>query len=156
MADSSVVASSLANYYRMIHRRVRELTEPLSTEQLWMRPYAYGNSIGNLILHLTGNLNYYIGAQIGGTGYVRQRPLEFSNTGIPKDEVLREFDKVIDVVIATIAKQTDDDWSAPFYGELESESKNRFSAFLACAGHAYHHVGQMIYLQKQLLTSSLS
>jgi uncharacterized damage-inducible protein DinB len=151
MADSAVVASSLANYYRMIHRRVRELTEPLSTEQLWTRPYSYGNSIGNLILHLTGNLNYYIGAQIGGTGYVRQRPLEFSSSGKPKDEVLREFDKVIDVVIATIDKQSGDDWAAPFVGELESESKNRFSAFLACAGHAYHHVGQMIYLQRELL-----
>ena len=153
MADSALIQSSLANYYRMIHRRVHELTGPLSTEQLWVRPYAYGNSIGNLILHITGNLNYYIGAQIGGTGYVRQRPLEFSSAGIPKDEVLGEFDKVIETVIATIAKQTDDDWSAPFYGELESESKNRFSAFLACAGHAYHHVGQMIYLQREVLAS---
>ena len=151
MTDSLVVQSSLANYYRMIHSKVRELTEPLSPEQLWTRPYSYGNSIGNLILHLTGNLNYYIGAQIGGTGYVRHRPLEFSSTGIPKEQVLREFDKVIEIVIATIGKQSDDDWSAPFYGELESESKNRFSAFLACAGHAYHHVGQMIYLQRELL-----
>ena len=153
MADSSVIQSSLANYYRMIHRRVRELTEPLSSEQLWTRPYPYGNSIGNLILHLTGNLKYYIGAQIGGTGYIRQRPLEFSSTGKPKDEVLRDFDKVIEIVIATIGKQSDDDWSAPFYGELESESKMRFSAFLACAGHAYHHVGQMIYLQQELVGS---
>ena len=154
MADFSVVQSSLAAYYRMIQAKVHELAAPLSSEQLWVRPYPYGNSIGNLVLHLTGNLSYYIGAQIGGTGYVRQRPLEFSNTGIPKDDVLREFDKVIDIVIATIAKQTDDDWAAPFYGELESESKTRFSAFLACAGHAYHHVGQMIYLQRELLGSS--
>jgi len=137
--------------YQNSAEKIHGLVEPLSEEQVWTKPYAYGNSIGNLILHLTGNLNYYIGAQIGGTGYVRQRPLEFNSTGIPKDDVLREFDKVIDIVIATIGKQTEDDWAAPFYGELESESKNRFSAFLACAGHAYHHVGQMIYLQKQLL-----
>ena len=44
------------------------------------RPYPYGNSIGHLMLHLTGNLNYYIGAEIGGTGYVRNRPLEFAET----------------------------------------------------------------------------
>jgi uncharacterized damage-inducible protein DinB len=155
MAESSIVQSSLVNYYRMIQRRVRELADPLSSEQLWVRPYPYGNSIGNLILHLTGNLSYYIGAQIGGTGYVRQRPLEFSSTGKPKDEVLRQFDQAIETVIATIGKQSDDDWAAPFYGELESESKNRFSAFLACAGHAYHHVGQMIYLQRELLGTAL-
>ena len=151
MADFALVQSSLSDYYRMIQAKVHELTEPLLFEQMWTRPYPYGNSVGNLILHLTGNLRYYIGAQIGGTGYVRQRPLEFSSTDKPKDELLRDFDLAIETVIATIAKQTDDDWAAPYFGELESETKTRFNAFLRCAGHAYHHVGQMIYLQKQLL-----
>jgi uncharacterized damage-inducible protein DinB len=152
MSGFSVVQSSLADYHRMIQAKVHELTEPLSSEQIWMRPYAYGNSIGNLILHLTGNLNYYIGAQIGGTGYVRERPLEFSSSGKPKDELLADFDRAIEIVVATLAaQQTDDDWAAPYFGELESEAKTRFNAFLRCAGHAYHHVGQMVYLQKQLL-----
>jgi len=156
MADFSVFQSSLSDYYRMIQAKVHELTEPLSLEQIWTRPYPYGNSIGNLILHLTGNLNYYIGAQIGGTGYVRQRPLEFSSTGKPKAELLGDFDRVIEIVVATIAKQTDNDWAAPYFGELESEAKTRFNAFLRCAGHAYHHVGQMIYLQKELGKEALS
>jgi|SRR5438445_2715386 len=154
MADFSVVGSSLADYYRMIQAEVHELTAPLSLEQIWTRPYPYGNSIGNLILHLTGNFNYYIGAQIGGTGYVRQRPLEFSSSGKAKEELLRDFDNAIGIVIATIVKQSDDDWAAPYFGELESEAKTRFDAFLRCAGHAYHHVGQMIYLQKELGGSS--
>jgi hypothetical protein len=151
MADFSVVGSSLANYFRMIQASVQDLTAPLSSEQLWVRPYPYGNSIGNLILHLTGNLSYYIGAQIGGTGYVRHRPLEFSSTGVAKDKLLHDFDQAIETVVATIAKQSDEDWAAAFFGELESEAKTRFSAFLNCAGHAYHHVGQIIYLQKELL-----
>ena len=154
MADFSVVQSSLSDYYRMIQAKVHELTEPLSLEQLWTQPHPYGNSIGNLILHLTGNLNYYIGAQIGGTGYVRQRPLEFSSTGKPKAELLGDFDHAIETVLATIAEQSDDDWAAPFFGELESEAQTRFNAFLRCAGHAYHHVGQMIYLQRELLGNS--
>lgn len=156
MADFSVVQSSLADYFRMIQAKVQELAVPLSSEQLWVRPYPYGNSIGNLILHLTGNLNYYIGAQIGGTGYVRQRPLEFSSSGKPKDELLSDFDKAIEIVIATLAKQSDNDWAAPYFGELESEAKTRFNALLRCAGHAYHHVGQMIYLQRELLGGASS
>jgi hypothetical protein len=151
MADFSVVQSSLADYYRMIQAKVHELTAPLSSEQLWVRPYPYGNSVGNLILHLTGNLNYYIGAQIGGTGYVRHRDLEFSGAGKLKDVLLSDFDRAIETVVATIAKQSDDDWAAPYFGELESEAKTRFNAFLRCAGHAYHHVGQMIYLQRELV-----
>ena len=156
MADSAVIQSSLSAYYRMIQTRVHELAEPLSDEQLWTRPYPYGNSVGNLILHLTGNLNTYIGDQIGGTGYVRDRPLEFTDAGKSKAEILRAFDQTIETVVATIAKQSDDDWSAPFYGQLEAESKTRFSAFLSCAAHAYHHVGQMIYLQRELLGEALS
>jgi hypothetical protein len=154
MADSAVIQTSLTAYYRMIQTRVHELAAPLSDKQLWTRPYPYGNSVGNLILHLTGNLNTYIGAQIGTTGYIRDRPLEFTDAGKPKAEILRAFDQTIETVVATIAKQSDDDWSAPFFGQLEAESKTRFSAFLSCAAHAYHPVGQMIYLQRELLGSS--
>lgn len=135
----------------MIQAKVHELTAPLSTGQLWILPYPYGNSIGNLILHLTGNLNNYIGTQIAGTGYIRHRDLEFSDSGKPKDELLRNFDRAIETVVSTLAKQSDDDWAAPYSAELESEAKNRFNAFLRCAGHAYHHVGQIIYLQRELV-----
>src|SRR6266567_8268274 len=156
MADFSVVGSSLSDYFRMIQSNLHQLTAPLSSEQIWVRPYPYGNSVGNLILHLTGNLSYYIGAQICGTGYVRHRDPEFSGTGKPKDELLRDFDRAIETVLATIAKQSDNDWAAPYFGELESEAKTRFNAFLRCAGHAYHHVGQIIYLQKELGKEALS
>ena len=53
--------------YREAGERIRALVEPLTDEQIWTRPYPYGNSIGHLLLHLTGNLSYYIGAEMGGT-----------------------------------------------------------------------------------------
>ena len=112
MASLSVIQSSLADYFRvMVQERVHELVSPLSSEQIWQRPFPYGNSIGNLILHLTGNLNYYIGAQIAGTGYIRQRDLEFSDGGKPKGELLKVFDDAIQITGATIEKQSDHDWS---------------------------------------------
>lgn len=134
----------------MIQAEVHDLTVPLSTEQLWVRPYPYGNSIGHLILHLTGNLSYYIGAQIGGTGYVRHRDLEFRGPGESKELLLKNFDHAIETVVATIANQSDNDWATAYTAEREPESKDRFAAFLRCAGHAYHHVGQIIYLQREL------
>lgn len=144
------ISTLLAGYYEMIRKRVHELVDPLDDEQIWRHPYHYGNSVGNLMLHLTGNLNYYIGAQIARTGYVRQRDREFSDSGKPKQEILTSFDQAIEMVIKTIRSQTADDWSAP-YSAVGSESKDRFSMILTCAGHAYHHVGQMIYLQKELM-----
>jgi hypothetical protein len=151
MASLSVIQSSLADYFRvMVQERVHELVSPLSSEQVWQRPFPYGNSIGNLILHLTGNLNYYIGAQIAGTGYIRQRDLEFSDGGKPKGELLKLFDDAIQITVATIEKQSDHDWSTPYYAE-RADGSTRFAQVLACAGHAYHHVGQIIYLQRELL-----
>ena len=97
MTSSDVVGSALADYFRMIQAELHELVEPISSDQLWRKPYSYGNSIGNLILHLTGNLNYYIGTQIAGTGYVRHRDLEFTGSGKPKDALLREFDSAIEI-----------------------------------------------------------
>src|SRR6476660_7594645 len=89
---SSVVASTLASYCEEVQRKVHDLVEPISTEQLWTRPYPYGNSIGHLLLHLTGNLNYYVGAEVAHTGYVRNRPLEFSDPSRPaKELVVKNF-----------------------------------------------------------------
>ena len=105
MADlQKTVASRLAGRYTKLAGMVRELAAPLKDEEFWAKPFAFGNSFGHLVLHLTGNLNYYIGAQIAGTGYVRDRPLEFSEAERPsKAEVLKKFDQAIEMVIATIS-----------------------------------------------------
>jgi hypothetical protein len=151
MAQHRVIQSDFADFFRTrIQAQVHELVEPLSGEQIWQRPFPYGNSIGNLILHLTGNLNYYIGAQMAGTGYVRHRDREFTDTGKPKGELLRAFDDAIKVTVATAEKQSDGDWSAAYHAE-RADASTRFGQFLACAGHAFHHVGQIIYLQRELL-----
>lgn len=152
MSDFDVVRSSFADYFRMVQGRVHELTEPLSTEQLWRNPYPYGNSIANLLQHLTGNLNYYLGTQIAGTGYVRHRDQEFddSGRGRSKAELLSAFDDAIATCIRTVSAQSDRDWSAPYQAE-RVDGATRFQQILACAGHAYHHVGQIIYLQRELL-----
>jgi uncharacterized damage-inducible protein DinB len=148
---ASAVGASLAAYYEEVRESVHRWVDPLTTEQMWARPYPYGNSVGNLLLHLTGNLNYYIGAQIAGTGYVRHRDLEFTDAQKkPKDQVLADFDRAIAMVVATIRKQSPEDWTKPYSAEREPESKDRFTAVFRCAAHGYHHVGQLIYLSNEL------
>jgi uncharacterized damage-inducible protein DinB len=152
---STVVTSTLASYYEEVRDRIHALVAPISTEQLWTKPYPYGNSIGHLLLHLTGNLNYYIGAQIAGTGYVRNRPLEFTDpVKHPKEKVLADFDATIAMVAATIRKQSAADWTAAYTAQLEPEAHDRFTAIFRMAAHAYHHTGQIIYLVKELAKSA--
>ena len=148
---SPLVAPSISALFERVRRRVRGLVDPLSTEQLWRRPFPYGNSIGHLLLHLTGNLSYYIGAQIAGTGYVRDRPREFADTSRrDKDDVLRDFDRAVDMVLETLAAQREEDWRAPYRATGADDVTDRLGAFLQCATHADHHAGQIIYLCKQL------
>src|ERR1700683_1140187 len=150
----STVSSVLAQRYTANAARVRELAAPLTNAQFWHKPFPFGNSFGHLVLHLTGNLNYYIGAQIAATGYVRDRPLEFSNaTRPPKSEVLKQFDRAIEMVVATINRQTAEDWSKE-YAAIGEDSQNRFGIVLSCATHLHHHIGQMIYLAFELKRKS--
>ena len=148
---ANVIAAELAAYYEMTAGELHKWVDPLSNEQFWRNPYGYGNSVGHLVLHLTGNLSYYIGARIARTGYVRDRDREFAETlRPPKEQALAAFDRTIAMVVATIRSQRPEDWTAEYSAEREPQAKNRFAVSLRCAGHAYHHVGQMIFLSKEL------
>src|SRR6266849_6771277 len=97
----------LETRYRKLAGAVRDLAAPLSEEQFWTRPFPFGNSFGHLVLHLTGNLNYYIGAQIAQSGYIRDRPREFTDPNPPfKDEALKRFDDTLAMVLETIRVQS--------------------------------------------------
>ena len=155
MADlASTIGADFAGYYEYIGAHTHKWVDGLTQEQFWHNPYGYGNSVGHLILHMTGNLNYYIGARVAETGYVRNRDVEFTDsTARPKEEVMRKFDETIALVMATLRQQKADDWVASYSAEREPQARDRFTIFLRCAGHAYHHVGQLVYLCKELARS---
>jgi hypothetical protein len=143
---AETIATDLVARYTKLAGYVRDLAAPLSHEQFWIKPFPFGNSFGHLVLHLTGNLNYYVGAQIAGTGYVRDRPREFAEATPPaKDEVLKKFDEAVELVLHTIRSQSEQDWSKA-YTATGVEARDRFDMLLQCATHLHHHIGQMMYL----------
>lgn len=147
---SQTIATGLAAHYEEGAKVLHALAEPLSNDQMWTRPYPYGNSFGHLVLHLTGNLNYYIGAQVTGTGYVRKREREFTEANPPtKEEALKRFDDAVAMVTETIRRQSPADWSRPFTAAGEKGAGNRFGIFLRCASHLRLHIGHMTYLSKE-------
>jgi hypothetical protein len=147
------VGSGFAARYEELGARVQELAGPLSNQQFWSKPFAFGNSFGHLVLHLTGNLNYYIGAEVAGSGYVRDRDREFSESATPsKDEVMKRFAEAVAMVARTARAQSAEDWDKFYKAIREDDAENRFNIFLRCATHLHLHIGQMIYLQFALLT----
>jgi uncharacterized damage-inducible protein DinB len=146
----STLSSVLADRYTQNSGRVHELAAPLSNAQFWQKPFPFGNSFGHLVLHLTGNLNYYIGTQIAKTGYIRDRPREFNDPNPPsKEEALKRLDDAVAMVKQTIHAQSTEDWAAEYSG-VGTNARNRLDMVMQCAAHMQHHIGQMIYLGYEL------
>jgi hypothetical protein len=141
------VERSFSERYTQLADLVRGMAKDLTDEQFWRKPFPFGNSFGHLVLHLTGNLNYYIGAEIAGTGYVRDRDREFTEADRPaKAAVMNRFDDAVGTVLRTLAAQSKEDWSKPYTAVREEDAGNRFNLLLRCATHLHHHVGQMVHL----------
>lgn len=147
---NSALCEVLAGRYFANLARIRELAMPLTEEQFWTKPFSYGNSFGHLVLHLTGNINYYIGSLIANTGYVRDRDHEFTDSHPPsKEDALKQLDAAVAMVMETIRGQSSDDW-AKAYSAVGTNCSNRLDIVVQCGAHMQHHIGQMIYLCNEL------
>lgn len=140
------LAPALIERFKINLSRIRELASPLTEEQFWTKPFSYGNSFGHLVLHLTGNLNYYIGAQIANTGYVREREREFTDSNrASKEDTLKQLDAAVGMVLETIRSQSATDWGKA-YSAVGTSCSNRLDIVFQCAAHMQLHIGQMIYV----------
>jgi uncharacterized damage-inducible protein DinB len=148
-ALSSTIGKEFSRYFRHLASRVEKAMRAVPREKVYVRPFPFGNSLGHLVIHLTGNLNHYIGAGIAGTGYLRNRPLEFTEPNPPQpEEALARFRHAIDMVVCTLESQSAEDWQKPVHENEPIET--RFGMFLVCAAHLNNHIGQMAWLVQQL------
>src|ERR1041384_3692379 len=85
-------------FQRDLLKLKQEIAAYPNEDSLWVVEKNIANSAGNLCLHLVGNLNTYIGAELGKTGYVRQRDLEFSLKNIPQAELLKRIEDTMTAV----------------------------------------------------------
>src|SRR5262245_5690826 len=104
---ASVVGNEAAHEMDKALSRMKHCLAQLTDEQIWHRTYPSLNSIGNLILHLCGNVRQWIVAGLGGAADVRDRPAEFTERGpIPKAELLRRLDEVVAEAQAVLRRMT--------------------------------------------------
>ena len=102
-AVGTEAANELASALAKINHGLGQLTD----EQVWWRSRPSLNSIGNLILHLCGNLRQWVVAGLSGAVDSRDRPAEFAERGpIPKEELLRKLEAVVEEARAVLARQT--------------------------------------------------
>jgi uncharacterized damage-inducible protein DinB len=119
-------------------------------KKVWYIEKGIANSAGNLCLHLVGNLNHFIGAEIGKTGYVRVRELEFSLKDIPKIELISKVEETIKVVDSSLDKLRGEDLEEE-YPLLVFDKKTSTEYFLVhLSSHLTYHLGQINYHRRLL------
>ena len=103
------------------------------------------NSAGNLCLHLVGNLNAFIGAELGKSGYIRQRDLEFSTKETPRGELFRMIDETIEVVANALDKVSDGQLEEDYPIVVFAEKMTIGYFLIHLATHLNYHLGQINY-----------
>ena len=121
-------------------------------EKIWYVEKDIANSAGNLCLHLVGNLNTFIGADLGETGYIRDRDLEFSAKNVPRQKLLEQITGTARIVDATLGQLTVEQLQAEC--PVQRFDKNISTEYLLVhlAMHLSYHLGQVNYHRRLLDT----
>ena len=146
-----MITESLKSLYiRDLNKLKTEIEAYHNEEMLWKTDKDISNSAGNLCLHLVGNLNTYIGAQLGNSGYVRQRDLEFSLKNIPRPELLEKIEKTIDMIHFSLDKLTEEDLKKDYPDEPLGYAMTTEYFLIHLFGHLNYHLGQINYHRRLL------
>jgi len=149
-AAGGVAEEIAALFRRDLTRLLEELGAFPTEDKLWEKLPGISNSAGNLILHLDGNLREYIGRQLGGLDYRRERDLEFSGGPAPA-AVLREKIEWLRERIPAVVRALPDEVLARDYPEQMWGSRLSTRQFLIhLDAHFNYHLGQIDYLRRVL------
>jgi len=130
--------------------RIKKCLDQLSEEQVWYKHNANINTVGNLILHLCGNVTQYVLHGIDGQPNVRQRANEFSEPGPIAHEVLiKKLDVLQEDVDAALDRITADDLTKE--RQVQGFDENVTSILIHVTEHFSYHVGQITYYTKYIL-----
>ena len=137
-------------FNRDLNKLKQEIELYQNENNLWKIEKGISNSAGNLCLHLIGNLNNFIGSELGKTNYSRNRPLEFSLKHIPKTELIEKIEETILVLNKTLETVTPEILQQE-YPILVFESKTTTEFFLVhLSTHLDYHLGQINYHRRLL------
>ena len=137
-------------FKRDLNKLKSEIESYRDEKNLWRVEKNISNTAGNLCLHLTGNLNAYIGAELGNTGYIRQRDLEFSLKDVPRSELIRQVEDTANMVERTLGQLTDEDLNKDFPLLVFKEKMSTEYFLTHLSTHLTYHLGQINYHRRLL------
>jgi uncharacterized damage-inducible protein DinB len=129
--------------------KIEKCLAVLTDEQVWWRGNEESNSIGNLLLHLSGNARQWIVSGLGGAADLRERQVEFDERSlISKEDLLKRLRDTLGEVDAVLAGFDPDKLLNPY--QIQNSDVTALEAVFHVVEHFSMHTGQIILLTKQL------
>lgn len=146
-----MISAELAALFRRdLTRLAQELSALPDDGSLWTKPPGISNSIGNLVLHLEGNLREYIGRQLGGVPYTRQREREFSQSGLTLEDLRARVEPLATLIPDIVARLSDADLNRLYPEEPFNSPISTGQFLISLNSHINYHLGQVDYLRRIL------
>lgn len=143
----ATVRSILTRELRALQREVEAYPDDMS---LWTIVPGISNSGGTLVLHLTSNLRYFIGAILGDTGFVRDREAEFSSRELTRAQLFTEIEDTVRAVDATLARITLDQLGTDYPIPVAARTFRTQDFLLHLVSHLSYHLGQVDYHRRMV------
>ncbi|SFN21253.1 Protein of unknown function [Paenimyroides ummariense] len=148
--SASLIITLKTLFERDLNKLKAEIESYQDERNIWRTEKGIANSAGNLCLHLIGNLNTYIGAEIGKSGYIRNRPLEFSIKNVPVSELLHEIKRTKEIVISSLENLTHKDLEKEYPILVFDEKTSVGYLLVHLTTHLTYHLGQINYHRRLL------
>lgn len=121
-------------------------------DSIWLVEKSIANSAGNLCLHLIGNLNTYIGAELGASGYIRNRELEFSAKHVPRAALIEKITETAHIVDQTLDTLTEEHMKEDASVQIFASNVSTGYFLIHLSTHLAYHLGQINYHRRLLDT----
>ncbi len=138
-------------FRRDLNRLRNEIAAYPSESDLWIVDQQINNSAGNLALHLSGNLNHFIGHALGGSDYKRDREFEFAGKNVSREHLLQQIESAKEMISDSLSKLSEEDLRSDFPIQVFDRPVSTGFFLLHLQGHLNYHLGQINY-HRRLLT----
>ncbi len=135
----------IQSYENDLKKVIEEIKLYENEEDIWKLSDGITNSGGNLALHLIGNIKHFFGANLGETGYERERDLEFADKNVSREKIITGLEESIEVLKDSLVGLSDEDLQKDYPEEIFGGTHKTIAIAIYMLSHLNYHLGQINY-----------
>jgi uncharacterized damage-inducible protein DinB len=151
MSQNDFIRSIQSILERDLQKLENEIKAYPDDKSVWLIRGKIKNSAGTLVLHLCGNLQHYIGKQLGASSYIRNRDLEFSERNTPRNQLILEINKTKESVSTALDNLQDAILDMDYPEQVFGHAMSTRYFLIHLVGHFNYHLGQINYHRRLLV-----